>query len=60
MINDQNAPFSQRSHESCVFLKRNIQNEQMIFLKLNILLKVTKLFQITETWENLIKDCKTL
>ena len=62
---DQNAPFSQISHEICIFLKRNIQNEQKIFLKFNILLKVstflvTETFQTTETWENLTKDCKTL
>ena len=52
---DKNAPFSQASHEICIFLKRNIQNEQKVFLKLNIRLKgstllATKSFQTTETW----------
>ena len=66
MIYAQNASFSQRSHESRILLKVNIQNEQNIFfLKLNILLKVsiflvTKPFQTTETWKNLTKDRKTL
>ena len=58
-------PFSPRSNESCILLKRNIQNERKIFLNLNILLKVTILLvaqplQTTETWENLTKDHKTL
>ena len=40
-------------------------HEQKIFLKLNILLKVsilliTKPFQTTETWEDLTKDPKAL
>ena len=40
-------------------------HEQKIFLKLNILLKVSillvaKSFQATETWENSTKDCRTL
>ena len=40
-------------------------HEQKIFLKLNILLKVSillvaKSFQVTETWENSTKDCRTL
>ena len=57
-----NALFAKRSHESCILLR---QNEQKIFLKLNILLKVSillvaKPFQITETWENLTKNGKTL
>ena len=34
-------PFSERNHESCFLLKQSIQNEQKIFLKLNILLKVS-------------------
>ena len=42
-----------------------MQNEQKIFLILNVLWKVsilliTKLFQTTEAWENLTKDSKTL
>ena len=62
---DQNSPFSQRSHESSILMKRNMQNEQKIFLKLNTLLKVsisliTKPFQATEDWNNLAKDSKTL
>ena len=62
---EQNAPFSKRSHASCILLKQNIQNEQKIVWKLNILLKVSTLsvrkpFQTTETWENLTKARKTL
>ena len=50
-------PFSPRSNESCILLKRNIQNERKIFLDLNIILKVSILLvtqssQATETWEN--------
>ena len=57
--------FSQRRHKNCVLLKQNMQNEQKIFLILNVLWKVsilliTKLFQTTEAWENLTKDSKTL
>ena len=62
---DQNAPFSQRSHEIYILLKWNIKNGQKMFLKLNIVLKVSillviKPFQTTETWENFTKYCKTL
>ena len=57
--------FSQRSHESCILLQRNIQNEQNIFLKFNIFLKLgifllTTPCQNAETWNNLTKDHKTL